>query len=143
MTTAPPPAGTTPHSLQPSAPEQCDLISGLWADRVIPWLARTSREALLMERASIGRSLISEADAAQSSGRRASMDPAALRELLICRGYIQVSHQRADGLDEWFDLDGKAGSIRVVTHPGDGYEIELLGLGPKPAGLVCIRYPAI
>jgi hypothetical protein len=52
------------------------------------------------------------------------MDPAALRELPICRGYIQVIHQRADGSDEWFDLDGKAGSIRVVTHPSDGNEIE-------------------
>ena len=63
------------------------------------------------------------------------MNPTALHARLDSRGYIPVSHAPADHPERWFDLDGKAGSIRVITCPGDGNPIEVLGLGPRPAGL--------
>ncbi len=59
----------------------------------------------------------------------------ALLARLASRGYLPVSHGATDYPENWLDLDGKAGSIRVVTHPADGDRVELYGLGPRPAGL--------
>jgi hypothetical protein len=59
----------------------------------------------------------------------------ALLARLASRGYIPVSHGATDYPENWLDLDGKAGSIRVVTHPRDGDLVEVYGLGPRPAGL--------
>ncbi len=63
------------------------------------------------------------------------MTVTALLARLISRGYIPVSHGPTGYPENWLDLDGKAGSIRVVTHPGDGGRAEVHGLGPRPAGL--------
>lgn len=68
-------------------------------------------------------------------GEVPGMTPAALLARLISRGYIPVSHGPADYPENWLDHDGPAGSIRVVTHPGDGERVEVYGLGPRPAGL--------
>ena len=63
------------------------------------------------------------------------MTPTALLSRLASRGYIPVSHGATSYPEDWLDLDGTAGSVRVVTHPGDGEQIEVYGFGPKPGGL--------
>ena len=68
-------------------------------------------------------------------GEVPGMTPTALLARLISRGYIPVSHGPTDYPENWLDLDGPAGSIRVVTHPADGERVEVYGLGPRPAGL--------
>ena len=140
----------------PATAAQSGLIRGLYADRAVPWPARTSREAFLMERATAGSGqFLTEPDAGQVTGwlltlaRRVTpaghpdppgevpdMTPTALHARLTSRGYIPVSHGATDYPENWLDLDGPAGSVRVVTHPGDGERVEVYGLGPGPAGLV-------
>lgn len=63
------------------------------------------------------------------------MTPSALLARLASRGYIPVSHGPAGDPEDWLDLDGPAGAVRVVTHPGDGDQVELHVLGPLPARL--------
>ena len=63
------------------------------------------------------------------------MTPTALLARLTSRGYIPVSHGPTAYPENWLDLDGPAGSIRVVTHPDDGERAEVFGLGPRPARL--------
>ena len=62
------------------------------------------------------------------------MTPAALHARLASRGYIPVSHGPTDYPEDWLDLGGTAGTIRVVTHSG-GETMEVYGLGPWPARL--------
>jgi hypothetical protein len=135
----------------PATAAQSGLIRGLYADRAVPWPARTSHETFLMERATAGSGqFLTEPDAGQVTGwlpRRVTpgghpdppgespdMTPAALLARLTSRGYIPVSHGATDYPENWLGLDGPAGSVRVVTHPGDGERAEVDGLGPAPAG---------
>jgi hypothetical protein len=62
------------------------------------------------------------------------MTPAILLARLTSRGYIPVSHAAAGYPGDWLGPGGRAGRVRVVTHPGDGGQIEVYGLGPEPAG---------
>ena len=151
------PAATPPGQTRggPATAAQSGLIRGLYADRAAPWPARTSREAFLMERATAGSGqFLTEPDAGQVTaaahpappgnpaayhpdppGEVPGMTPTALLARLISRGYIPVSHGSTGYPENWLDLDGPAGSIRVVTHPDDGERVEVYGLGPRPAGL--------
>jgi hypothetical protein len=63
------------------------------------------------------------------------MTPTALLARLTSCGYIPVSHGPTDYPENWHDLDGPAGSVRVVTHPRDAQQVEIYGLGPGPGGL--------
>ena len=62
------------------------------------------------------------------------MTSTALLARLTSRGYIPVSHGLTGYPEDWHDLDGPAGSIRVVTHPGDRERAGVYGLGPRPGG---------
>jgi hypothetical protein len=61
------------------------------------------------------------------------MNPAALLARLASRGYLRVSHGTTTETATWLDLDGPAGSVRVILDPGADC-IEICGLGPRPAG---------
>jgi len=61
------------------------------------------------------------------------MNPAALLARLTARGYLQVSHATTTHPETWLDLDGPAGSVRVVIDPGSDCT-EICGLSPRPAG---------
>ena len=63
------------------------------------------------------------------------MNPTALRARLDSRGYIPVSHAPADHPEEWFDLDGKAGSVRVDHLPrATATRSRFSGSAPAPPG---------
>jgi hypothetical protein len=59
------------------------------------------------------------------------MNPAALLARLTARGYTPASHARHP--ETWLNLEGPAGSIRVVIDPG-GDCTQICGLGPRPGG---------
>ena len=61
------------------------------------------------------------------------MNPAALLARLAAHGYIQVSHPATTRLETWLDLDGPAGTVRVIIDPASDCT-EICGLGPRPAG---------
>ena len=61
------------------------------------------------------------------------MNPAALLARLTARGYTPVSHGTTTHPETWLDLDGPAGSVRVIIDPGSDCT-EICGLGPRPAG---------
>jgi len=57
----------------------------------------------------------------------------ALISELASRSYLRVSHGPAAGPETWLDLDGPAGTVRVITDPGRDCT-EICGLGPGPGG---------
>jgi hypothetical protein len=59
--------------------------------------------------------------------------PATFLARLASLGYSPVSHGTTSYPENWYDLDGPAGTIRVVTYPGDGDRIDIYGLGLRPA----------
>jgi hypothetical protein len=63
------------------------------------------------------------------------MNPAALLARLTARGYTPVSHRPTRYPETWPGLDGPAGTLRIVTHPGDGGQIDVYGIGPRPPQL--------
>jgi hypothetical protein len=63
------------------------------------------------------------------------MNPSALLARLTARGYRPASHGTTAYPEDWRDLDGPAGTLRVVTYPGDGDRVEIHGLSPRPARL--------
>jgi hypothetical protein len=61
------------------------------------------------------------------------MNPAALIARLTARGYLNASHSPGPHPETWLDLDGPAGTVRVITGPA-GDCTEICGLGPRPGG---------
>jgi hypothetical protein len=59
------------------------------------------------------------------------MNAAALIARLTARGYLRASHDPAGHPETWLDLDGPAGTVRVIIDP-DGDCTEICGLGPRP-----------
>jgi hypothetical protein len=61
------------------------------------------------------------------------MNPAALTARLTARRYLHASHSPGPHSETWLDLDGPAGTVRVIIDPA-GDCTEICGLSPRPGG---------